>query len=97
MSDKMREEFEAWAKENYFDTDKILSFTGKSLDEGRYDNSSTQTAWQAWQASRAALVVKLPVVVDIYDEHFGDHYEYFEVDDIKKSLDVAGVKYNEQH
>ena len=86
MSDKMREEFEAWAINNDY---------GLHINQnGSYGDVYAEWAWQAWQASRASLVVELPVVIDIYDEHFGDHYEYFEVDDIKKSLDAAGVKYN---
>jgi len=50
--DKMREEFEAWCHNNPLKVDKRIS--------GEYKYISTDLAWQAWQASRAALVVELP-------------------------------------
>ena len=58
-------------------------------------------AWQAWQASRSALVVNLPVTVcrtHVYEVPFTnevgmEHDEYFEVDEIKMALDSVGVKY----
>lgn len=57
--------------------------------------------WQAWQASRKALVVELPVTVcrthvfEIpYTHEVGmEHDEYFEVDDIHNALDASGVNW----
>ncbi len=51
MSDKMREEFESWA---------ISCHMCTYLDGVEYRHQSTEWAWMAWQASRAALVVDLP-------------------------------------
>lgn len=94
MSDKMRAEFEAWAINNDY---------GLHINQnGSYGDVYAEWAWQAWQASRAALVVKLSATVcrtHVFElphtnEVGMEHGEYFEVDDIKKSLDVAGVKYN---
>lgn len=48
MSDKMREEFEAWYK-------GIGSLVCREAD-GNYSFQHTRYAWQAWQASRAAMV-----------------------------------------
>ncbi|MGL4753450.1 MAG: hypothetical protein ACRCXB_13800 [Aeromonadaceae bacterium] len=49
--DKMREEFEAWAKKD-------------ELAINRYDDGylfdDTNDCWRAWKASRAALCVELP-------------------------------------
>ena len=51
MSDKMREEFEMWAT-----SCEMCTY----LDGVEYRYQSTEWAWKAWQASRAALVVELP-------------------------------------
>lgn len=102
MSDKMREEFEAWAVKSGYNTKMIVPIAGEnSKEKAIYANGQTRSAWQAWQASRAALVVKLPITVcrtHVFElphthEVGMEHDEYFEVDDIKKSLDSAGVKY----
>ena len=68
MSDKMREEFEAWCPIP----------PGCVFHEGKYgfwlvwDESGepefstgmgfTQTKWEAWQASRSAVVIELPAI-----------------------------------
>ena len=49
--DKMREEFETWA----INCDLCTFAVG---DEYKY--MTTEWAWRAWKASRAALVVDLP-------------------------------------
>jgi len=48
MSDKMREEFEAWWV-------RSGNLVVKELD-GEYSFQHMRYAWQAWQASRAAMV-----------------------------------------
>ena len=68
MSEKMREEFEGWVK----------SFIGESwltkdkLRDGEYSDDGTQFMWDAWQASRASLVVELP---DEYMDRYLDKYQ----------------------
>lgn len=91
----MREEFEEWVSSKNLET----SF-GNYVDD-EYDATWTQVYWESWQASREALVVELPVTVcrthvfEIpYTHEVGmEHDEYFEVDDIQKALDAAGVAY----
>lgn len=51
MSEKMRDGFESWA---------ISCHMCTYLDGVEYRHQSTEWAWMAWQASRAALVVDLP-------------------------------------
>ena len=51
MSEKMREDFELWA---------VSNFSMEADVNGLYQNYLTECVWQAWQASRAALVVELP-------------------------------------
>ena len=86
--DKMRKEFEDWF---YSEID------GNSDSFGVLEH----LCWQAWQASRAALVVDLPATCNrclilenpwSKDEMY-EHDEYFEVDDIKNALEKAGVCY----
>lgn len=51
--ESMRDEFQAWARDN-----AMLLFV--KTDTGKYSSEKTELAWQAWQASRAALVITLP-------------------------------------
>lgn len=48
--DKMREEFEGWATPCHMCT---------YFDDVEYRHQSTEWAWRAWKASRAALCVEL--------------------------------------
>lgn len=48
---KVREEFEKWAKQ---------FFKLEIEDWGEYVESGTQWAWFAWKASRESIVVNLP-------------------------------------
>ena len=79
--DKMREEFEAW----------ISHYIGESwlkpdpARAGEYFDNGTQSMWESWQASRAALRVELPGAW-ILAEH-----EYKR--QVEESLDSAGVSY----
>lgn len=73
--DKMREEFEKWALANGW-------FIGR--DGEIYLNTYVFVAFEAWQASRAALIVELPkpnVKMDV------------DIDDVRYALDKAGIKY----
>lgn len=78
MSEKVREEFESWA---------ISCHMCTYLDGVEYRHQSTEWAWMAWQASRAALVVELP-------DSTGCGPAYHEaICDVTCSLDDAGVGY----
>ena len=95
--DKMREEFEAWAKLNGLRLERQTSMCGG--DMGRYDFGPTQAALEvwcdAWQASRAALVVELPSFENgSIRGYSGDCDEAnMVVDAVAESLDAAGVSY----
>ena len=72
---EMQSDFEDWLKK----------FNGGSL--ASMPAALEYVAWQAWQASRAAVVVKLPLFcVDGVDAA-----EYR--DDVIEALDEAGVSY----
>lgn len=89
--DKMREEFEGWVRRRGGDVMK------RDRD---YISSITREWWQAWQASRQALVVQLPATccrtlvfeIEGTNEVGMEHDEYYEVDDIINVLSSAGIK-----
>lgn len=76
--EKMREEFEGW----------ISHYIGESwlkpdpARAGEYFDNGTQSVWESWQASRAALCVKLP------ENCKG---MALTVDEFRAQLDTAGV------
>lgn len=79
--DKMREEFEVWVK---------LRGGYTMRRDKEYESSMTREWWQAWQASRQALVVELPrSFKDMYDQYVYDEQS------IKDVLDNAGIKWTE--
>ena len=87
MTDKMRQEFETWAKPIGLDVDYIYADDAFKC----YCFTATQNAfdtWKSgWQASRAALCVELPD----YEMDCGEcHYH---AGNIQSALDAAGVRY----
>ena len=57
MSEKMTDEFKGWAYKSGYDIDDAQE---SADDEKFFVCYDTEACWQAWQASRAALVVELP-------------------------------------
>lgn len=86
MSDKMREEFHEWCRS--------IGFTLKMNAWGNdYAIGYGLEQWQAWQASRAALVVELPELKSFNASDEPDFAYEVAIDDIKCVLDDAGVGY----
>ena len=86
MTDKMREEFEAWY-EGHCAPLEANWFKRDSAYPDDYDYFPAQEAWDGWQASRAALCVELPD----FEQDCGEcHYH---AGSIKTALDEAGVRY----
>ena len=54
----MREEFEKFAADQYLLCERSFERDQHQPDE--YLDTDCQLAWEAWQASRAAVVVELP-------------------------------------
>lgn len=63
INEKMREEFEAWAKPHliYGDDSEDIEGFDMRMECAYYIRTETQSAWEAWQASRAAIEVELPI------------------------------------
>ena len=103
MSDKIREEFELYAKNNFIcsedsfkrtNTGVYYNYVYSKLDNS--DSCSVNAIWKVWQASRNATKVELPATCNralIFEDGSMEHDEYFEVDDIKDALTAAGISY----
>ena len=98
MNEQMRVEFEKAYTEAAHRGGWEPDFRVK---RGDYMQPGVYWAWWAWKASRAALVVNLPISVcrtHVFElphtsEVGMEHDEYYEIGDVKKSLDAAGVKF----
>lgn len=78
MSNKMMDEFESWWRS--------LGYLVFRKDHyGRYSFEHTETAWQAWKASRNSLAVELPAYFSEDTKKYRDVLVY--------RLDEAGVSY----
>lgn len=83
--DKMREDFENWAVSTK-DHFGVPFFTIKNAN-GKYVDHGTEISWQAWQASRQALVVELPKLL------FNCEIDAIDYVDTVKAIKSAGIKY----
>lgn len=80
--EKSREEFEAWAKERGL----IIDLPGiRSVNE-----SFLNECWAAWQASRAAVVVKLPTKGMGLEDFFTKGINQT-IDNCKKAIEAQGL------
>lgn len=63
MSEKMREDFEAWHRAKY-QTKHQTGRPTRDMHNGVYDEKygpdEQQDRWEIWQASRESLVIELP-------------------------------------
>ena len=85
----MRDGFESWCLANGYTLRPAETNCGIII-EGDYGHPTVQIAWQAWQASRAALVVELPS--DISGEHYADGWNAALMC-VEEKLKEAGVTY----
>ena len=94
MTDKMREEFEAWYEGHCAPLESDW-FKRDSDFPDDYDYFPAQEAWSGWQASRAALCVELPNRISDDSDKWSVGYN-FGVDAAADSLDSVGVHYKWQ-
>ncbi len=96
MSEKIRDGFESWCLANGYTLRPAETNCGIII-EGDYGHPTVQIAWQAWQASRSALVVELPYMAPGGDGYmYEDAYACGQHDclaEIKSLLDADGVTY----
>lgn len=90
----MREEFEAAAcaviLAGHPDSGLTVEEIATNREGESYKSSAWAGMWWAWQASRAALVIKLP---EIFQQYNGDNNQSIHASDVCKSLTQAGVSY----
>lgn len=79
---KMREEFEVWVISNWPNQSLGRFNPLHGVTEGEYTGFTVQHCWEAWQASREALVVDLPKVIGslMYSS------------DVYEAVEAAGLK-----
>lgn len=86
MSDERCEEFEAW----FARCNPEIGLT-KTAGTGAYLSTRAECSWEAWQASRAALVVELPNIDDFPDYEGGYQLsEFYKA--LESTLETAGAK-----
>ena len=90
--EKMREEFEAWYEGHCAPLESDW-FKRDSDFPDDYDYFPAQEAWSGWQASRAALCVKLPDVRVLDGGRIAEIGYELAVDDFERTLDAAGIRY----
>ncbi len=96
MSEKMREEFHEWCDSQGFASDRYkMCDLGEKYKHlcGEYVIPDSRIMWQAWQASRAALVVELPDekggrYLDSYQEGWNDA-----ISSCEQRIEDCGVSY----
>ncbi|WP_060489648.1 hypothetical protein [Pseudomonas sp. NBRC 111121] len=102
-ANKMREQFEQWAKDRYSwhlhdDARDPEDRTLASWNGDAYGNRIVEGMWQAWQASRDAVVVHMPSrSSEAYREEFddvegGSFNEAAYIRDVRKAIEAQGVK-----
>lgn len=92
-TNKMREQFEAWVLSEYPNQSLERFNPLHGVTEGEYTGFTVQHCWQAWQASREAVVVELPKVVGFegaYDSH--RHHEFVpSMSDVEDADEIFGL------
>lgn len=86
-----REQFEAWASNQYpFDPiESILLRIGP--DKEIYHLKVIQRLWEAWQASREAVEIELPSVTDAADWLVS--VDVMESEHVISAIRTAGIKF----
>ncbi|ELL2820888.1 hypothetical protein Q4997_002602 [Escherichia coli] len=85
-----REQFEAWWKTQR----AVCQFAREGSKNGAYHSKPCQSAWEAWQSSREALVVELP---SLKPSKSGDRYQWADgiyqlKIDVGNMIRAAGIK-----
>ena len=82
---EMQKQFEEWFKQSH--TGNVQKI------DGEYVHGATERLWQAWQASRVAIVVKLPNLFDGSPDN-ATYYDYmYRKSEMEKALDDVGIDY----
>ena len=102
-NDKSRAEFEAWARStfNWHTWEQVAPEEPKTIsswDGEKYGHRVVNGMWLAWQASRAALVVELPVRVtraNGFDSSEDDEFYNLGIDHCARQISAVGITVKE--
>ena len=86
----MREYFEKFAADHYQLCERSFERDQHQPDE--YLDTDCQLAWEAWQTSRAALVVELPPLVDAKPYACYESGRNDMRGEVREAIEAAGVK-----
>lgn len=90
--DKSREQFHEYMLER---PGAVGDDIVRKLKDGEYVHIATQLRWEAWQASRAAIEIELPPVVDGSNVPFaGNAWNAYRSEAIE-AIRAAGIKVKE--
>ena len=93
MTDKIREEFEAWALARFINSETMKPLQRSANEPDGYHYPVLNTAWSAWQASREALVIELPYDSDgLNPDHSFVKGWRSGVEETKSAIEAAGLK-----
>lgn len=81
-----REQFEKWVGDSV-NSDVHRGIMLGRHENGNYSHLATRHKWDAWQASRAAIEIKLPET----DIGYG-MMEYYEPQQVIEAIESAGIK-----
>lgn len=84
-TNKMREQFEAWVLRE-FPEQSLARFT-----TGEYQGFTVEHCWQAWKASREAVVVDLSDLSRCFSPNDCGDWAMW-LDDVKKLIKAQGLK-----
>ncbi|MBE4946319.1 MULTISPECIES: hypothetical protein [unclassified Enterobacter cloacae complex] len=88
--DESRKQFERW-----INSLPMCSAERHRIDNDRYRFNTTEVAWKSWQASRAAIEIKLPPKAESSPyEHYMPHYT-MDADSVESAIRAAGIKVKE--
>lgn len=91
MTNKMREEFEAWHLDKFCGGDERLKKCANAQDVYYFTN--VQSMWVTWKASRESLAIELPRQSP-YANTLGDYAKAYRQasEDYKEAIKAAGLK-----
>lgn len=100
--DESRKQFEEWYASSWRLRDDELRQELAVENNGDYIYSSAYNSWQAWQASRAAIDIELPVKNDISDDDYPipdlvdwDDGRNAGIQECAEAIRAAGIKVKE--
>lgn len=86
--DESRKQFERW-----INSLPMCSAERHRIDNDRYRFNTTEVAWKAWQASRAAIEIELPKRIG--SKSSWQEGPHMFADDVVSAIRAAGIKVKE--